>query len=180
MDSVVAVLSDYAPVASPIIALMISVIALWNSDVQPNKQWLRVGAIVAAVVGTIATIGTQYHTLQVDQHERQAAEQRLTILSQLIAEGDRLQAPLGDPNSPVNKAKIDAWVTKTEDFLAHEPGGGFVSRFRDVNGMVVPNQPLRLYPEGLTGPPTQAYAFLAYRLARLQQFSRELSARLRW
>jgi hypothetical protein len=113
------------------------------------------------------------------QRERQNTEQRLTTLGQLIAEGDGLQATVaGNKNAPVGKDGVNAWIIKTEGFLAMEPGA-FLSRFRDYAGLAPPSVPPNLMSESITGERVQYWAIMAYRLARLQQFSEELSARVR-
>jgi hypothetical protein len=179
---------DYAPVAPTIIALLISVIAVWVTHLK-NKG-LKIGlllmAIVAGLGGAWATIAGQHHIIEAAareresaQRERQNTEQRLTTLGQLIAEGDGLQATVaGNKDAPVDKDGVNAWIIKTEEFLALEPGG-FLSRYRDYAGLAPPSVPPSLGSESVTGERVQYWAVMAYRLARLQQFSEELSARVR-
>jgi hypothetical protein len=132
---------DYAPTAPSIIALIISVIAIWNPFSGENK-WVKRCAIGVAAMGIVATIGIRHHELEVAQQERRDsqlerknAEQRLTTLGQLITEGNALQATIA-PSVPVNTDEIQAWIIKTESFLSEEAGGAsFVSRFRDYNGL---------------------------------------------
>jgi hypothetical protein len=185
MDSLPPVLWDYAPAAPSIIALIISVIAIWNPFSGENK-WVKRCAIVAAIFGIVFTIGVRHHELEVaeqarknTQLERKNAEQRLSTLGQLIAEGDKIEETIMRDEAPVDTDAVDAWVKKTEEFLSNEPGGNFVDRFRDYNGLTAPNMPFAFYTEGQSGPHTQTWIRMVYRLARLQQFSQELSARIR-
>jgi hypothetical protein len=178
MDFLPSVLWDYAPAAPSIIALIISVIAIWNPFSGENK-WVKRCAIVAAILGIAFTIGVRNHELEVGARERVNAEHRLSTLGQLIAEGDTIEEKIMRDEAPVDTDAVDAWVKKTEEFLSTLPGGDFVSRFRDYNGLPTPNMPLAFYREGQSGPHTQTWIRMVYRLARLQQFSQELSARVR-
>jgi hypothetical protein len=186
MDSLPSVLWDYSPVAPSTIALIISVIAIWNPFSGENK-WVKRCAIGVAAVGIVATIGIRHHELEVSEQERQntqverkKAEERLTTLGQLITEGDALQATnLRDKEAPVNMDGVNAWTKKTEEFLSNELGGAFVDRFRDASGLPSLTQPISFFAEGIGGPHTQVWALMINRLARLQQFSQEVSARIR-
>jgi hypothetical protein len=182
---------DYASVAPALIAILNSVIAVSISYFPAKdtrlKAVLLIFAIGSGLVAAGATIAGQRHTLEVAQSERQdaelerkKAEQRLTTLGELISEGDALEVKAAEnKDAPLDVDGINAWAKKTEEFLSKELGSGFVSRFNDVSGLAPATQPLSLFAESLTGPHTQAYAVMAVRLARLQQFSQELSARLK-
>jgi hypothetical protein len=137
MDSLPSVLWGYAPTAPSIIALIISVIAIWNPFSGDNK-WVKRCAIVAAILGIVFTIGVRHHELEVGTRERENAEHRLSTLGQLIAEGDKIEETIMRDEAPVDTDAVDAWVKKTEEFLSNEPGGGFVDRFRDYNGLTAP------------------------------------------
>lgn len=141
---------DYAPVTPTIIALLISVIAVWVAHLQ--NKWLKVSllllAIVAGLGGAWATIAGQHHTIEVAQREernakleRQNAEQRLATLGQLIAEGDSLRLGSETVDAPINADGVNAWITKTEEFLSKEVRAGFVSRFGDYAGQTPPTPP---------------------------------------
>jgi hypothetical protein len=170
---------DYAPVAPSIIALIISVIAIWNPFSGENK-WVKRCAIIAALLGVVFTIALRHHELDVGERNRKNVEQRLTTLGQLITEGEALQSLIRDPTGPVPQAEVTAWSGKAESFLsAQSEGASLVSRFRSYSGLAVPQLPPNLRSAPITGPQAQTWAFLEYRLARLQQFSQESSARIR-
>jgi hypothetical protein len=178
MDSLPSVLWDYAPAAPSIIALIISVIAIWNPFSGENK-WVTRCAIVAAILGIMFTVGVRNHELEVGTRERENAEHRLSILGALIAKGDAIQNALSDMSVPENTDELSGWINETEAFLSKELGAAFVARFRDYAGLTPPEVPSNMYTTSTTPARVQHWALVMLRLARLQQFSDELSARVR-
>jgi hypothetical protein len=170
---------DYAPVAPSVIALIISVIAIWNPFSGENK-WVKRCAIVAALLGIAATFAIRHHELDVGERERRDTEQRLSTLGQLITEGEALQRLIRAPDSPIPGTEINTWGANAENFLATQPeGASLVSRFRSFAGLPTAQLPPGLITASITGPQAQTWALLEYKLERLHQFSEEYFARMR-
>ena len=103
----------------------------------------------------------------------------LGTIGALIGKGDAIQNALSDMSVPENTDDLSGWINETEGFLSKELGAAFVARFRDYAGLTPPQVPSNMYTTSTTPARVQHWALVMLRLARLQQFSDELSARVR-
>jgi hypothetical protein len=163
-------LSDYANVIAPVIAIINSVIAVSVSHFKPEDRKLKISLLVASIVlGTLAAGGTIYG--QVVTVRKQAAEtvrkaQIQERLGNFIGQGEGLLAVLRDPTQPF-PTQVDSWAKEVEDYLRTVLGPGYVERFRSTAGL------FHGEPPGIDGT-RQAYWNGVYeRVTRLQQFSSE-------
>ena len=85
-------LSDYANVIAPVIAIVNSVIAVSVSHFKPERQRLKIVLLVASIAfGLAAAAGTIYGQYIVVKKQEAEAARRIEIhkrLGELIAQGD--------------------------------------------------------------------------------------------
>jgi phosphate/sulfate permease len=98
-------LSDYANIIAPIIAIINSVIAVSVSHFKPERQSLKIALLVVSIVlGLGAATGTIYGQYIVVTKMETDAVKRTEIhkrLGELIAQGDALLFILRDPTKPL-------------------------------------------------------------------------------
>jgi hypothetical protein len=168
---------DYVPVVPTLIAVVNGVIAVWMAHFKPERQKLKVGlllfAIVAGLGAAAATVAGQYHSMQVTKQAQAETAETLTVLGKFIEEGHALSLTLENQNAPVDVNKVSDWAKRVEDYLSNSPslGSGFISRFRDNSGLahgepMAVDQPHMGYWNGVTE-----------RVTRLEQFSGEIAAK---
>jgi hypothetical protein len=168
---------DYVPVVPALIAVVNGVIAVWMAHFKPERQKLKVGlllfAIVAGLGAAAATVAGQYHTMQATKQAQAEAAETLTPLGRFIGEGDMLLGSLHDQSIPVDVNNVNDWAKRVEDYLSSSPslGSGFISRFRDSSGL------MHGEPMGIDQPHMGYWNGVSERVTRLQQFSGEVSAR---
>jgi hypothetical protein len=165
-------LSDYAPVIAPIIAIINSVIAVSVAHFRPENQRMKVAFLsIAIVLGLIAASGTILGQYILVTKQTTEANRRAEIhkrLGEMIGQGDALLSVLSDPAKPTPIADMNNLAILVERYLDDTLGPGFKERFRDYSGLFH-GQPL-----GINRERANYWSLIYERVARLQQFSAEV------
>jgi hypothetical protein len=168
---------DYVPVFPTLIAVVNGVIAVWMAHFKPERQKLKVGlllfAILAGLGAAAATVAGQYHAMQATKQAQAETAETLMALAKFIGEGDALLGPLRDQSIAVDEDKLNGWGERVEKYLSGSAslGPSFMSRFRDGSGL------LHGTPVGVDEKHAGYWNGITERVTRLQQFSAEVSAR---
>ena len=165
-------LSDFANVIAPVIAIVNSVIAVSVSHFKPEKQRLKIALLSTSIaLGLIAAGGVIYgQYLVVHQRAQEAASRReiSESLGQFIDQGRILMTQCTDEKAPAPGAAAMIWASQAEGFLSVHLGTSYVARFRNSAGL--PLLVTTIQDDGHK----QIWGFVNQRLARLEQFSEEL------
>jgi hypothetical protein len=170
-------LSDYANVIAPVIAIINSVIAVSVAHFKPEDRRLKILLLVAAIFLGMAAAGSTIYG-QVVTVRKQAAEtaQRAQIsqrLGEFIGQGEGLLSALRDPAKPAPTVEANRWAHEVEDYLQTDLGPGYVQRFRSSAGMI------HGQPTEISGERVGYWNGVYERSTRLQQFSAEIASRVR-
>jgi hypothetical protein len=165
-------LTDYAPVIAPVVAILNGVIAVAVAQFKPEDNRTKyVLLAVALVLGFFAAGATIYNQRQiVEKHEGDAAKLAETRrkLGELIGQGNGLLITLVTPQAPDVFNETDQWSARAEQFLDAALGAGYVERFRNGSGLPA------LSWSNIDTKHTSYAQGVTNRLTRLQQFSAEL------
>jgi uncharacterized protein YqgC (DUF456 family) len=87
---------DYVPVVPSLLAIINSVIAVWMAHFKPERQRLKVGlllfAIVAGLAAAAATVAGQYHSMQATKQAQAETAETLTALGKFMKKATRSQS----------------------------------------------------------------------------------------